>query len=261
MPKRKTILAGEYTAQWKAVKKEFETLTGKKKPVEKAKALFITYRKSTGIEAALTAVEKSFIAASKTRNETTVGAIVTAYKQYKKVAGAYITELNKGIEAEQDFEKEDRTTYYRGLKLMKSKLDELEKSIANKIEWEKSALTNDGAALASAKHMVSTVVAAVSRAKVMAQQVKANPTPKVINDFFPTVARDIAQPLGNAQALAKKYPEIDIPKVPEAMALYGRFRAWRDLNDVVDDDADAKTVLAKLKEFLVLVKDADAWTK
>lgn len=114
----------KWLVNWQKAKKEFEDLTGKKKPSEK---VLVVFRKSSGVESALkacdngiTGLEENWAKGDVKRKQSQV-AMRKAIDVYKKTAADYSSLLDQAINKEVT-DKEEKTVYYRGLKMLKAKL-------------------------------------------------------------------------------------------------------------------------------------------
>jgi hypothetical protein len=114
-----TANAGVFLDEWKQIKKEFETSTGKSKPSAKAEGFF---RKKSGLEDALKNLEKAQAKAEKDTEKRKE--YKTAVNQFGKVKTTYIKRL-KEVQVESDDQ-----GYKHAIDVMIIKLEDLEQKAA-----------------------------------------------------------------------------------------------------------------------------------
>ncbi len=169
-----------WLANWQKAKKEFEDLTGKKKPAEK---VLLVFRKSSGLESALKACDNGIKgleenwAKGDVKRKASQAAMRKAIDVYKKTATDYASQLDQAINKELT-DKEEKTVYYRGLKMLKAKLGQYGTSYEASLAFDtaelakgeqyvdkhwKIAETKLRAAIASATASCKTASAAVTK--------------------------------------------------------------------------------------------------
>jgi hypothetical protein len=194
----------DFATQWATAKTKFENDTDAKKPVQKGRVLFISYRKSTGIESALETIDK--LCATTPLENLAADALKKAdeaLKELKKKTAAYKGELDKAIATEKKDKANSDT--YRPLKILRATLDQIVSRIENDLERGEAgqfATKNayEGAAVAVYKVLKPIKSGLDSNCKkgiATAQKLLADPTPATFNSAFPGAARDITQQVGN----------------------------------------------------------------
>lgn len=106
-------------ARWTQAKKQFETITGRSKPVEKVLGKF---RLSTGIEKALKACDKAEAGLETNPDKEKLNAAV---KSLDRVIGTYLNKLTTEINAAKVAMGDDHKVYLKGLKYLKTTLEDV----------------------------------------------------------------------------------------------------------------------------------------
>ncbi len=248
-----------YLDQWKAAKSKFEKDTGKKKPSK----TFLKIRVGAGLDKAAKAVD----AADRTdvnpgRGEAKWGPahvknFAKAVAYFRKQADNYAKTLDQSIA---DEDKDIAGDLRRSLKILKADLDAIASSMEGRTGMAEAASKNLGAAEATAAALVKNTKGAVARALAACQKIKQSPTVATYNSFFPKVARDITQQVGNMDKLRDKYPEYHIPNF-NGKTLFNALKAWADdsggktsLKTTGDESQDKTLVLQETKSFSQAVK-------
>jgi len=194
-----------FSNEWAAAKTKFENDTDAKKPVQKGKLLFISYRKSTKIEGALESLDKLCPGPINLQTATSdvLAKAVPLVDDLKKKTDAYRKELDDAIKTEKP--NKDNSETYRSLKILRATLDKIvsevehDLGVGNAAQYAKK-MAYEGSASAAYKALQPIRTAIDSNCKkgiAVAQGLLANPTPQAFNDAFPKAARDITQPVGN----------------------------------------------------------------
>jgi hypothetical protein len=150
----------------------------------------------------------------------------------------------------------------RGLKVLKTSLDSLDKSSDAWIVQQKLLVEGRTKQLNTFETMAAsftvTLRAALARALAAAQRLKAKPTKETYNNEFPKAARDITQQIGNVKKLAEKGFAPPGPKDPSALFNSLKPFADGDLSNI--DEMPPDQVMAIVTRFNKAVKAvADAY--
>ena len=194
-----------FSQEWATAKTKFENDTDAKKPVQKGKVLFISYRKSTKIEGALESLDKLCPGQTDLQTATAEvhGKAAPLIEELKKKTDAYRKELDDAIKLEKPDKANSET--YRSLKVLRATLDKIVAEVQHDLGVGKAAqyatkMQYEGTANSAYKMLAPIRTAIDSSCKkgiATAQGLLANPTAKAFNDAFPKAARDITQPVGN----------------------------------------------------------------
>lgn len=121
----------EFLDNWVAAKEEFEATTGLKKPAAKGKALFVTFRKPTGLEDVFEEIDKyiaAFDAASTINRNLATELNENFFKKWETVVARmerkqadYFPVLKKAIDDE--LEESGKSDKYRAFKTFKAALE------------------------------------------------------------------------------------------------------------------------------------------
>lgn len=246
------------SARWKKAKKEFETLTGVKKP--SPKGFFKSAFNTSGLTAAMSDADKAgekLDKASATGKSKDVAAALksgrSAYTKLCKASGSYLDVLEREAKSEQA-DKREKTTLYRGLKVLKAELEWIESALMQKIDQIET--TYDERLTTSqkyAKQILAGLQKSCKSGLVSVKRVKADPTPATYNGEFYTTnspGRQINVQLASAVRFAKQglvpSVSVDPDTVKEMLA------PWNAQNSEkarLDEDATRKQVLDTLGEF------------
>jgi hypothetical protein len=194
-----------YEKDWTDAKTKFEKDTDAKKPVQTGKILFISYRKSTGIESALEAIDKLCPGTAKLEGQSSevLAKAEPLLAELKKKVGAYKGELDKAIKAEKPDKANSGT--YRALKVLLASLDEIVAAVENDFGRGQAGVkaTRElyqgaaGAVLKILQPIRSGIDMNCKKGISVAQKLLSEPTPANFNAAFPGAARDITQQVGN----------------------------------------------------------------
>jgi hypothetical protein len=185
----------KWLEDWKRAKKEFETLTGKKKPSGR----FLKVFHSSGLESALKTCDGCIEGLDKNwdkgdeKRKKSQDDMRKAIDAYKKAAKKYDGELDDAIVAEM-FGKDEKTVYYRGLKMLRAKLEQYGASYEESLAFDTAKLAKEESF--SDKHwkiaeqkLKAAVAKATTAAKMAAAEIAKNG-----NDAWPEFITQI--PLG-----------------------------------------------------------------
>ena len=204
---------------WKRTKKKFEELTGKKKPSEKLLGIF---RKSSGMESALKSCDKGIEALDKNWTQGDQKRLKSqqdmqkAIVSFQKEADKYTQMLDSAIAKSKDAE--EKTVYYRGLKMLKAKLAEYADSYEQSLAFDQAQL-EEGESYADKhwkiaekklKAAVSTAVARVKTAAAVVSKEKEESWPDFITNLTQGI-RELTWALENVQDARKKGAELADP--------------------------------------------------
>ena len=151
----------------------------------------------------------------------------------------------------------------RGLKVLKTALDALDKSSDSWLVQQKLTVEGRSKKLDTFETMAATYIvtlrAALARALAAAQRIKANPKKEVYDNEFPKAARDITQQVGNVRKLAEK--GFTPPGPNDTSALMATLKPFADGNmQKVDANKTGPEILAIVSVFNKGVKAvADAY--
>lgn len=249
-----------YLDEWKNAKEKFETATGLKKPAAKGKALFISWRKGSGLETAFKKLD-SHMASVRLLDEGDAG-FYKKWKQYvddmQKAKDKYLTILDDAIKQEKD--KQGKSDAYRAFKVLKSSLDVVATGAEQKYEdyfstWqlkrEKGGQLLDSfdAALKTLKNLGTNLKSATAKATKFSKELLADPSPQKYNSGIMTAARDLSQSMSNI----KKYVYADVAD----LWLKDNKAAQKTL-DILDDDRVAKHLQKMSIALYGMERDIDA---
>lgn len=261
-----------YAADWEKAKKEFESVTGKSKP--KPKGLIASAFNSTGLTSDLKTCDK-MISAIELENKDMAKKkkLIDAGKKhvpvFAKSAASYLKVLDDAVKTEVADNAGEKTVFAKGLKLLRSTLDALEKSYEAKINaYEVANDDSTPGALEKATKMVQkSLVSTIATAKMGSKKIKADPTPATFNEVFnkpDNVARKVQVQLVQAAAAHKKgaLPEAALRRVdPRHIAdLLTPWQAGGKGKAIADPNWTETQVLARLAEFLKLLALANAYS-
>jgi hypothetical protein len=135
----------KWLEDWKRTKKEFESLTGKKKPSGKFLKLF----HSSGVESALKTCDSCIEGLDKNWDKGDQKRLKSqqdmrkAIDNYKKAAKKYDGELDDAIVGESIANPDQKTVYYRGLKMLRAKLEQYGASYEESLAFDQAKLAKD----------------------------------------------------------------------------------------------------------------------
>lgn len=158
------IKEGKWKDAWQVTKKQFEKMTGKKKPAEKVMKYF---RKSSGVESALKNMDKGYKKVEKKFSKKNVKAFSETIDAYKAARLTYVKMLKGAIEAE---EKKD-SPYVKWLKVLKSQLKAIERNAKARLQWYLDIYKED-----YSKSTFAEIKAKIKEAKVYIKKIQATPT-------------------------------------------------------------------------------------
>jgi len=247
---------GEWAAEWKDTKKEFEQITGKKKPAEKVLGIF---RKSSGMESSLKQLDKSFKAIDAQKVEKkAVDNFEKALSAYDKAKDSYLSQLNDALSKEKDAD----SAYAKGLDVLKADLKAISAQAGGQLAVFKKAAESgklDRAAFDAG--MVKIMDGALKNAKLFIKKVNTEKTPDAMKTAFnkgiQKAARDVTQNLTN---IVKKMDQAD-KRQDAGQKLSARLEEWGNKGRNIDAKADEKEIKKEIKEFEDAIKDASAWAK
>ena len=203
-------MPGPYLPDWQKAKDTFEEQTGLKKPAAKGKLLFVSWRKPSGMEDALKAIDKH--EASVTNKTTADAKYYKTWETYvadlKKKRDAYLKILEKAIEDEKD--KAGKSDLYRAFKVLKSEVDVLatrtEQFYKDNLDVWQLAQAKGGqdldkfeAVLHAMKMLGTNLKSGTAKATLFCKQLLADPSPTKYNSGINTAARDMSQSITNIQ--------------------------------------------------------------
>ncbi|HEY1067465.1 MAG TPA: hypothetical protein VGE52_15190 [Pirellulales bacterium] len=256
---------GEYQTLWNNAKTKFSNDTGGK---HKPSKTFLKVRVSSGLENAAGAIDNAVAAYSPKVGWTLPQAatMASATKEFRKKAKSYLDLLTSTIEKEkkdaaklqgeeQKAEKEKAEVYIRATKVLKTSLDAIVSKAETAAAMAQAAAEGIGAAEATAKNFMVSLKGAVARAAAAIQQIKQNPTGENYKSFFPKIARDMTQQLGNLTKLRNKYPQYNLP-FADGDGPFDDLTPWADgdRGTGMAVDATKEEVLRELKAFSAIVK-------
>jgi soluble cytochrome b562 len=220
----------DLAARWDKAKKDFEGITGKKKPDPKGK--FAKFFHHTGVSGALKDADKAIDGMDKVHDpkdkQKAIAAAEKILPKVQKAATSYIKTLDDAVKDEVS-DKGEKTAYSKGLKFLRERLDHLEKLFEQKIDAQKIAIDKELSGQQKAAKMVHKALsAACANAAAGVKKIKADPTPDRFNEIFAisdNPARKIQVQLVSAANAQKKghLPELMID--PRFVA--DKFTPWQ----------------------------------
>jgi hypothetical protein len=250
---------GIYSKLWTDAKTRFEKDTDKKKPSK----TFLGIRISSGVENAAAEVDKKDPGQMRGGTEShyttkNVAAFGKAVKDFSKKGEDYCKTLDKSIADEPA--KDD---LYRSLKLLKADLKKIIAKADQDLAGAQANANKLGAAEMSAATYMKSIKSVVANAVLAIQTVKKTPTVETYNEVFgagsKSAARNLTQQINNLDKLRTKYPEYNLPAgdvsdLSKALAPWNVGGNREKLKATDDEKADAKTVMAAIKDFSNVVK-------
>lgn len=245
------LTEGKWKEEWIDTKTEVETLAGKKKVAETGTFLFIHYRKGTGIEKALGALDTAFKNANKAknkfegdrtpRNKTTLTKKVTAYEKklskFIVLKEKYIAQLKTAIDTGNTNEK-------KSWAILKEDLKVIEKSAQLALadfEFARDNETTDPlqkmremSASTGGKALIKTL----GEAKLFVKKAKAKDDPVFWNSEILNSARKVAtaiRSMGEPEVLDRKY--VAFKRYADNRHNHNHIEA-DELDDAIDEYAD-----------------------
>lgn len=231
---------------WKQAKKDFETLTGKKKPTEKVLGLF---RKSTGLEDALKACDTAL-------DKKDAPKLEKATAELKKVATTYGSQLADAITKEK-MENDVKTELQKGLKVLKTRLDKFvthfEAAVEADKQFAKGGKPDIKAGLAATAPKL--VMKALADCTAAVAKLKALPTSETYNKEVHTAARSLTTALRNFE-MADKNATHAKPFITK-LAPWADGGKGKDLTKMVNGAKEAEVIEAG-KQFSAVIKEVAA---
>ena len=197
-----------FAREWKDAKTKFETSTGIGKPAKEKTIPIIgaTYRKGTGFEGSLKALDQLLNSIPGIPKKKELAAIEQLISDVDTKGTAYLVLLNDAIKKEITGPGgKEASVIYRDLKILRASL---ENTIAQakrdfaKFKAQRAAeelglddVTKKNVVVLT--HLSEALEASCRKSLVGAQNLLKNPTPAAFNGAFPGLARDITQPLAN----------------------------------------------------------------
>ena len=184
-------------------------------------------------------------------------------KAFHKDAESLTQDLAKLIEGNKlpGVDPEVKKTLGRGLKVLKTQLDDLDKSndewFDDKIRVLKAKTNQVNAVEDEVGKYTKSMRAALARGSSAVQRIKAKPTSDTYNKEFPKAAKDIADQIKNFSDLAKKgVGEVPGPKDPTSLSNDLKPFAEGNLKKI-DELTVEKKVLDNVKQFSKAVKEIE----
>ncbi|TWU23452.1 hypothetical protein Pla52o_29880 [Novipirellula galeiformis] len=250
-----------YIVQWKACKKDFETLTGKKKPAEKTLGIF---RKSSSLEDALKKVDKAYADLGVKNGKGTLEAkdIATYDKvvlAFKKDGEKYIKLLEATLAKEADAD----SAYGKAVVMLKKRI----KAMTVTMNTMGVTYANQLTAMTAKEKAVAVVIpgtqSGLKKMSAFLAKVEAQKTVEtkvaVFNSGIVTAARDITQNIKNAMSFQKKgmvtWKGKDLDGVVKIMT------AWANDGRALPKNADAAGVKKEMSALVQVVKAVKEWVK
>jgi hypothetical protein len=250
--------------EWKSAKKDFEALTGKKKP--KPEGLFAKTFNHSGLTGDLKTADEWL---EKIQTETDPAKrrkLIPGAKKHElvltKSATSYIDLLDKAATTEVRDNGGDKTTYARGLKVLRDELKRLDKQFqAKNDQWEVALDTNLQPQQKAAAMMHKSLAVCVANAAVVVKKIKATPTLAEFNNHFGPGVTDTAGRKMQVQLLAaaagRKRGELTFKSVVDPQSIADDLTPWQAGGKnkcVLPATAGSDVVLKRTEEFLALVK-------
>ena len=247
---------GQWEAEWKDTKKEFEKSTDKKKPAEKFLGIF---RKSSGIESALKKLDKSFKGIDTQKvTPKSVKAFEDALAGFDKTKDAYIKQLEGALSKEKDAD----SAYAKSLAVLKADLKAISAQASGQLAvFKKAAESGKLSREAFDAGMVKLLVGALKNAKLFIKKVETEKTPDAMKTAFnkgiQKAARDVTQNLTN---IVRKMEKSD-KRQGAGEKISSVLEQWGNKGRNIDAKANEKAIKKEIKEFEDAIKDASAWAK
>lgn len=246
-----------YEVQWKATKKDFEKLTGKKKPAEKTLGIF---RKSTKIEDTLKKVDKTFALLSGSKDlKTDLSNYDKSVLVYKKESEAYIKLLESALGEDKDAD----SAYGKAIVMLKKQL----KAMLVTMNTMGGTYANELKDMTATEKVIDIIVPAtqsgLKKMSAFLAKVAAQKTPedqvKTFNSGIMTATRDITQNIKNAMTFQKK--GMVQWKGKNLDGLVKVMTAWANDGRVLPANADETAIKRELNALAQTVKGVKEWVK
>lgn len=249
------MAAGDWTADWKALKKDFTAKTGKKKP----KASVTNIIGKSNLSPTLKKCDQAYLTAtdiklSAKKQEAGLKDLRSNAVKFKKLADSYIKDVQKAmVDAGKD------KALMSELDVLRKKLDAIQATMNSKISGIDANLKQMNVWEKMARDMRVDLTAALKRGLLFAAKVKASPTHEVWNADIKNAARDITQQIGNVEKIRAKGHQIEGIPQKNATALFKAMTPWA--SDVVRFKADTppQEILAERAKYLKCVQAVAKW--
>lgn len=250
--------------EWKSAKKDFEALTGKKKP--KPDGLFAKTFNYSGLTGDLKTADEWL---GKIQTETDQAKrlkLIAAAKKHEPVltksATSYIDQLDKAATTEIRENGGDKTVYARGLKVLREELKRLDKQYQAKIDqFEVVQDTSLSPQQKAAAMMHKSLAICVVNAALVVKKIKATPTVAEFNNHFGPGIQDTAGRKIQVQLLAaaggRKRGDLTFKSLVDPQSIADDLTPWQaggKNKALLPATAGAADVLNRTQEFLGLVK-------
>lgn len=255
-------MPSDYHARWVKAKRDFEAITGKKKPDPKGK--FAKMFNHTGLTGDLKKCDKLIDAIdAEVRDPNKRMKLIQVAKKHiptiSKSAKSYMKQLDDSAKDE-IADKNDKTVYAKGLKFLRDRLDSLESGFEAKVAANEIALDKSLGGAAKAAKMVNTALkTCVAHASAGIKKVKSDPTPARFNEIFNASDNPMrkiqVQLIAAANGQKKGILPGDLIVDPRFVA--DKFTPWQAENRPMtkaEDDVETREILERLKEASGLVK-------
>lgn len=190
----------KFKDDWKSVKKELDK-AGVKKPAETKRILLWEKRVASGVGAAL----KKLDGADPGDLAKTTAKNVTAYKaalnDLQVAMTKVVSEMESDIEKEKSLEKEEKSTYYRGAKLLRAKLKDYEAQAEKRLAEMEQVASKAGEAEKRMRLFAPKAKAAFAHAVAAVQKVKSKPEPAVYHQEVVPAIKEIVNVCSEATTI------------------------------------------------------------
>jgi hypothetical protein len=191
---------------WKNAKDEFEETTGLKKPTAKGGALFITWRKSSGLEDAFKKLDQCGETVNDKSDAKFFKSWQAAVADMTKKKEAQLKLMDDAIAEEKN--SAGKSDNYRAFKVFKASLEAIASRGEQKYkDWAdkrilmqqsgKQILDKFEVVLHTLRMLGTNLKSATAKATLFCKEVLADPKPASYNDGILTAARDMRQSITN----------------------------------------------------------------
>ncbi len=261
-------MPSDIAARWEKAKRDFEGITGRHKPDPKGKVMKAFGH--TGVSGAFKKCDQYIDAIeNENRDQDKKARLIAAGAKYvpkvAKAAKDYLKVLDTAVKDEVS-DKGEKTTYSKGLKFLRARLDHLESAYEQKIDGHQIAIDQTTSGMQKATLMIHKALrASVANAVAGCKKVKADPTVERYNEIFnqsDNIIRKIQVQLISAASAQKRglIPSDGMRVDPRFVA--DKMTPWQAENRTdtkADETWDERKILSQVAEATKLVKLGNAF--
>ncbi|MBL4808187.1 MAG: hypothetical protein JKY31_13020 [Rhodobacteraceae bacterium] len=248
------MAAGNWTAEWKILKKNFEAKTGKKKPKASVTNIIGQSNLSPTLKKCDDAYNKCESAKSTKKKISALKDLISNAAKFAKLSDSYCLDVKKAIvSAGKDM------VLMNELDILRKKLQSVKATMASKIRSQDAAIKKLNIWEKMARDMRIDLTGALKRGALFAAKVKSSPTHDVWNSGIQTAARDITQQIGNVEKIRAK--DYDIPGIPQknAGAIFRKMTPWASGDVIFQKDTLPATILSERMDYLKTIQATAKW--